>query len=348
MYSNSKIKRLLGAFIPDLLDLYYAFVHPSYPILEPQEELLQRWRAGKVRTSLMSCICLLATEFWSQSASLSGRPLPLCAELWNDIFVALTIETRTPNFDTVKGLLLYMQLPSHFVKEPNRPGQWALSSLLVGVVQDIGLHVDPSEWRITPAERKARRILWWAVYAHDKWTAHFLGRHPHLCGAYGDVRPLTVNDFSDDAGRIHTGSLAAVRVFAAFAELSGILEDVLAAYCTPASQHHEPAVRSAVASGVLEKLVQWKDKTDHFSEDVSESPSLSMLRIAYHTIQLSIWRTALGNPHPQWEEISRAIAQTTKQIEQVLVTLPQSSADGFWLSCLSYPGPNTLKSNIRN
>lgn len=273
MYSNTKIDKVFGPYGSGLIDLYYTYVHPSYPIMEPKEELLRRCRAGEVRVSLLSCIYILAMDFWSESAELKSHSAPRCAEVWNDIFVALTVETRTPNIDTVKGLLLYMQLPSHFVKEPNRPGLWALSCLLTGVVQDIGLHVDPSEWQIPVEERKARRILWWAVFAHDKWTAHFLGRRPHLSPTHCSVKPLSVDDFSDGTSRIHLDDLAAARAFIAFSNISSILGDVLEEFCTTPNKQHDPASWSQRAGEILTKLSAWRDKIDVLGEDLAESPS---------------------------------------------------------------------------
>ena len=273
MYSNNKIEQLLGHDAPRLIELYYTYVYPSYPVMESMEELLQRWRNGHVRASLMSCIYLLAMDFWSKSPSLAHHTAPDLSEFWSDIFVALSIETRTPNLDTVKGLLLFMQLRSHRVKEPNRPGQWALSCLLGGVAQDIGLHVDPSDWQIPLAERKSRRILWWAVFAHDKWTAHFLGRPSHLGSAICNVKPLTLDDFTDGSSMIHLDKVASGRVLITFIELSLILEEVLENFCMAPGKLHDARVWSDTARAILAKLSDCKEKIEILRAELPESPS---------------------------------------------------------------------------
>ncbi|KIW45751.1 hypothetical protein, variant [Exophiala oligosperma] len=334
MYHNSKIEQMLGPFVPGLVDLYYTYVHPSYPLLEPKEELLGRIEGGQVRSSLLSCVYHLAIHFWTKSTELRQQAIPHHLDFWNDIFVALTIETRTPNLDTIRGLLLYMQLPSRFVKEPNKPGQWPLSCLLAGVAQDLGLHIDPSDWRIPPAERKARRILWWAVHAHITWTAHFLGRPSNLSSMSSDVKPLVVDDFTDESLMIHLGHLASARVFIAFSNLSCILEDVLRRLCTTTSTEHEHRLSSSTAAQeIWERMFDFKEKMDALIVDLPESGSVLSLRIAYHTVELSIWRAELREAHRPSGETSQLMVQTIREMLQILVRLQRSAEEGFWLSC---------------
>lgn len=274
MYHNAKIEQLLGPFVPGLIDLYYTYVHPSYPILEPKEEFLGRVENHEVRSSLLSCVCHLAVQFWPKSTGLRQHPIPNHLDFWNDIFAALTVETRAPNLDTVKGLLLYMQLPSRFVKEPNRPGQWPLSCLLAGVAQDLGLQIDPSNWRIPLAERKARRVLWWAVHAHITWTAHFLGRPPQLSSVSCDVKPLVVDDFTDESLMIHLGHLASARVFIAFSQISCILEEVLRSLCSTTRTHREPRPGTPTAiQEIWARMFDFKEKMDLLLVELPESAS---------------------------------------------------------------------------
>lgn len=203
----------------------------------------------------MSCVYLHAVEFWHKSDSLKDLPVPGTDNSWNSIFVRLAIESRTPNIDTVRALLLYMQLPSHHVRAPNRPGHWPLSTLLDGVAQDIGLHTDPTSWQIPLAERKARRVLWWAVYAQDKWLAHWLGRPPHIGHDNWNVEPLGLDDFADDSGRIEVSMLEHVKVFVAFVEASVLLDEVLRVFYTVRSKSLGDSEKPN--SGVHAKFLSW-------------------------------------------------------------------------------------------
>lgn len=106
------------------------------------------------------------------------------------IFDSITKSARTPSLHTIRAMLLYMDLPLVLVREPDHPGFWALANQaslissfmilsqrltglkLVGLAQEVGLHIDPIDWNMSSlSEKHSRRILWWAVYMHDKWYA---------------------------------------------------------------------------------------------------------------------------------------------------------------------------------
>lgn len=40
---------------------------------------------------------------------------------------------------------------------------------LVGMAHDVGLNVDPTNWKIPESEKKRRKRLWWGIYMQDKW-----------------------------------------------------------------------------------------------------------------------------------------------------------------------------------
>jgi Fungal specific transcription factor domain len=289
MYCNDRIEALLAPHEGELIDLYYSYVHPSYPIMEDKNHFQQRRQNRQIRASLMTCLYCLAAGFWSKSEILREHPVPETSELWNHAFIALAVETRTPNLDTVKALLLYMQLPSHFVREPTRPGQWASGSLLVGISQDIGLHIEPSNWRIPNRECKERRILWWAVYAHDKWAAHWLGRPSHINPNDWNVKPLTLDDFSDDSSMLHVNSLISSRSFIAFTQLATILDEVLQMFYTVRgrSLNNFSDDVSTMDGGLLVSLMAWRERTGLLRDDLNIAPHGKIYNSIYRVTQNS-------------------------------------------------------------
>lgn len=224
MYNTESIDNIVGPHQAQLLDLYYTHVHHSYLILEPRQDLERRINEKSIRLSLLTCIYCIAMAFQD---SLEGVNKEKRYDLCMFAFSILNIEARAPNLDVIKAFLLYMHMLPALVREPNRPGDWALTCQLVGVAQDIGLHRDPSDWKIPAQERKTRRILWWALFIHEKWTAHWLGRPSHIRNTDWDVRPLSLDDFSDDASRLDLNCLASAETFIALASLSEILGDIL-------------------------------------------------------------------------------------------------------------------------
>ncbi|OKL59876.1 hypothetical protein UA08_04663 [Talaromyces atroroseus] len=333
LYATSKMESPLAEYEPELVDLFYTYVHPFYPVMDcNKEEFIRRRRSGKVRASLVSCIYIHAVEFWHKSESLKERPIPQTENSWNSIFVRLAVETRTPNLDTVRALLLYMQLPSHHIRAPNRPGHWSLSTLLVGVAQDIGLHIDPTQWQIPMAERKARRVLWWAVYAHDKWMAHWLGRPPHIGSDDWSVEPLGLDDFSDDSGRIRVSILEHIKAFITFVDASVLLDEILRLFYTVRSK---PLGGDDVKinTGVHARFLSWIDTVTAFKQPSFLAPNVISLRIACYTLELSILRGILRYEQDTSHGTTiRHALQIVKNAMDTLGNMGRLDKDGLWPS----------------
>jgi hypothetical protein len=97
--------------------------------------------------------------------------------------------------------------------------------------------------------------LWWAVYAQDKWLAHWLGRPPHIGHDNWNVEPLGLDDFADDSGRIEVSMLEHVKVFVAFVEASVLLDEVLRVFYTVRSKSLGDSEKPN--SGVHAKFLSW-------------------------------------------------------------------------------------------
>jgi hypothetical protein len=43
----------------------------------------------------------------------------------------------------------------------------------IGAAQLLGLHMDPSEWKLPAWEKSIRKRLWWGLLIHDKFRGVF-------------------------------------------------------------------------------------------------------------------------------------------------------------------------------
>ncbi|KAG1220849.1 hypothetical protein G6F35_006414 [Rhizopus arrhizus] len=59
---------------------------------------------------------------------------------------------------------------------------WFISGMAIRLAQDMGLHLDCSNWKIPGCEIELRRRLWYSCYFIDRWGSAQLGR------------PMTIND----------------------------------------------------------------------------------------------------------------------------------------------------------
>ena len=111
-----------------LLNIYYAYVYPSLPILEDRAKLEAAISSGAVPTSLVASIYCSAMDFGHyQSSALEELAVKAIPRLRDIAFSRMTLETRTPSLQTVQAMLIYMQLHPLYIREPNHPGFWALT-----------------------------------------------------------------------------------------------------------------------------------------------------------------------------------------------------------------------------
>lgn len=339
MYSTDRIEQLFP-YSDELIRLYYAYVHPSYPILGPQETFIANRSAGCIPASLLALVYIHATDFWYTSPQATSGPYPNPDRLIPYIFTCLAHETHTPNIAVVQAILLFLHLRPRWVRAPNHPGTWALSCMLVGVAQDIGLNLDPSSWTLAASERKLRRILWWAVFVNDKWTSHWLGRSSHIVRRNWNVAPLSLDDFSGPDGRLAVESFSWASAFVSFCSLSIILSDVLDTFYTIRSNFDRMKVAFAIdkARPLLEHLDHWK--REHPLPSSAGQPYVFSVHVAALGLQTSIHRAVFGAqrvPQDPDVELERNLAgnladSVQTEVLPLLQAMQQVPAIGLWLS----------------
>jgi hypothetical protein len=134
-----------------------------------------------------------------------------------------------PKLSTIQASLLLLQR--------NEYNSWAMTTQLVGLAQDMGLHLDCTEWHIPSWERGLRKRLAWAVYMQDKWGSLIHGRPSHITPSDWEAQPLNEDDFPENAAdeddedgstEVEKGRI----LFCYMVELTKILARILTAFYT--------------------------------------------------------------------------------------------------------------------
>ncbi|OQU99844.1 Fungal specific transcription factor domain-containing protein isoform 2 [Cladophialophora immunda] len=334
IYDLESVGRMVRPHQASLMDLYYSYVHPQYPILESRETLERAIKARSVPSSLLAGMYVAATSFLDCPPEFS---VPL-EDMYTFIFRSVTFEGRTPSLRTIQAILLYMQLPPLRVREPNHPGFWALTSQAVALAQDIGLHVDPGNWNISPSERKIRRVLWWATYMQDKWLAHWLGMPSHIKNDQFNVEPLNMDDFSEQL-QIEPALSPSVEGFVELTYLTTILSNVLDSLYTvrrgPGAM--TPAEVLSHAGNCQSQLREWQSQHHALLTRPNKVITDYVLLLAYYGIVISIQRalfSCVGGT--SYYDIQRE-GLLFHQLFAVFEELLKQEFEGLWLS---YCKPN--------
>jgi hypothetical protein len=156
-----------------LIHLYFRIVHPSFPILHKKVFLEKYQRTHReFSPPLLAAVYILALNWWSYSSDLALLPKPDVPKLEKLAFKTANDIIHRPKLSTIQAGLLLLQRP--------QGDSWALTTQLVGLGQELGLHLDCSTWRVPAWERGLRKRLAWALFMQDKWGSLVHGRPSHI------------------------------------------------------------------------------------------------------------------------------------------------------------------------
>ncbi|EEA23561.1 conserved hypothetical protein [Talaromyces marneffei ATCC 18224] len=337
MFCQEKIDSMFGPHEDELIRLYYAHFHCSYPILESEEVFCAQVNSQKIPSSLLSIVLYHGSQFWCYSPLATTTQLHPNYEIIPWIFQSLTFEVRTPNLHVIQAILLFMQVIPGQIRAPNHPGFWPLTNMLVGTAQEIGLHVNPENWNILPSERKLRRILWWAVFTHDKWMAHTLGRPSHIVSHNWNVKPLALTDFADDENRISIEGISYAQAFISLCSLTRVLSDVCDNFYSIRAKS-ETSPTDVVLSKAEIYLSEIQKCTSKMPEITVESPIHDYTtKLMAFFVSLSALRAALSASNTQQSDragytASSIIELIRDRLFPIFEALKTARSTGVWLS----------------
>lgn len=302
------IERLVAPHGEALIKLYFRIIHPSFPILHKKVFLEKYARTYReFSPPLLAAVYILASNWWSYSPELAKSVKPDIAHLEDIAYRTLQDVSHRAKLSTVQAGLLLLQ----------RPGSnqaWQLTAQLVAIGQDLGLHLDCSNWRIPVWEQGLRKRLAWALFMQDIWSALIYGRPPHISSTNWAVQPVSESDFpespaeedEEDGGKeLEKGRT----LFSSMITLTKMLAEVLEGLY---SVKAEMEVRNAydTTKAILErakpiqlKLRSWyADMPDVLRMDATRAGKLSSvgyLHLAYFATEITLHRRVIRSLSPK-------------------------------------------------
>jgi hypothetical protein len=315
------IENIVAPHGPALLELYFSVIHPSFPILQKTvfyEKYNRSYR--EFSPPILAAVYILAINWWDHSEELAALPRPDLRELERLARATLADAMYRPKLSTVQAGLLLSQRPDG--------DQWAPTAQLVAIGQELGLHLDCTNWKIPPWERGLRKRLAWALYMQDKWGSLVHGRPSHIFASNWAVLPLYSHDFPDveydesdaeEAAEYEKGRLLFIEMIA----LSQILADVLDTFYTLQAMAairdagpQGPQVVLQLAKPVQLKLKDWFAalpaclRMDSSSSGSGRLSSTGFLHLAYFATEITLHRRiirSLGPAMPASEDTKPAL-----------------------------------------
>ncbi|KAI1627936.1 fungal-specific transcription factor domain-containing protein [Exophiala viscosa] len=198
--ASDEIESKVGPYGPNLVKLYFKHIHSVYCVIS-KTRFLRAYRTDKtsIPASLRGVVYGLASVFWNDDSLLRTVPQPFEQyELFLAARASLERELDAPNLWKMQACLLIIHeaTPSYWSHET--PRAWTLSAQAVACAQEIGLHRDPSDWKIAPWEKSLRKKLWWATYMTDIWSSITNGNPSHIHSSSYTTSNLDMADLEFD------------------------------------------------------------------------------------------------------------------------------------------------------
>ncbi|QDS68010.1 hypothetical protein FKW77_009409 [Venturia effusa] len=308
-----EIDRIVAPHGAALIDIYFRIVHPSFPIIQ-KHVFLERFRTSKHNVSppLIAGMYILALNWWSHDPELAQHQRPDIVALDAIASKTLAAAMQRPKLSTVQAGLLLLQRPE--------ADSWSLTTQLVAIGQELGLHLDSSAWSIPLWERALRKRIAWALYMQDKWSSLIHGRPSHIFGANWAVKGMSKDDITEES--LVNPNYAAESdeekaedekghiIFSQMISLTGIMSEIMDTFYTQiAIQDFAAAGKNSTrlilerAKPVQMKLKDWFSKLpasvrmDNVVPD--QLSSAGFLHLAYFATEITLHRRivqSLNNP----------------------------------------------------
>ncbi|KAH6666699.1 fungal-specific transcription factor domain-containing protein [Halenospora varia] len=279
--ASDAIEAHVQGYADALFRLYFRFVHPVMPVLSKAGTVMA-YAADKlsIPASLRGIMYGLALPFWTQDPTLKDKPLIGQAELFEHAHTALNRELDSPKLSTLQACLLILHEQPDISGTTESPRIWVLACQATAVAQSLGLHQDPSLWKLPQWEKKLRKRLWWATYMNDVWTSICHGNAPHILPSSFSMAELSLEDLSSDENVVglpgaHLIDVAdqefqpqAAASFLEGIELTKVLSDVLKNSYSP--QSYREAIRQENKVGRQTYLLRYMASVEKISSAASQ------------------------------------------------------------------------------
>ena len=341
------IEHIVQPHGPSLVDLYFRIVHPSYPILHKGVFLEKYGRSYKeFSPPLLAAVYLLAMDWWEYDRGLASKTKPNADALLRTAMKALMGVIHRPKLSSVQAGLLLLQ----------RSGgdSWVLTTQVVAVGEELGLHLDCTTWNIPEWEKGLRRRLAWAIFMQDKWSALIYGRPSHVRSSDWQMPRVSLADFPESAAdeddkegstEVEKGRL----LFVHLTKLTQIMARALDMLYSPDQTKIQELVTASGVQGLLELVkplaVSLKDWANDMPADLRMDDvktrklcSNGYLHLSYFVTEIIIHRHIIRSITPETPQSMRELcreagkARLERAINFVEALRPEHLQSFWWFA----------------
>jgi hypothetical protein len=139
----------------------------SFPIFDG-ESFWESYMADDLHDPPAALVCQvysMSLVYWKHTQNLACHPKPDVRYAINMTVAALHEEFSAPGLDTISAALIDLTGRPIF----SMTGNAVSCGRMLSLANCLGLNRDPSNWKLSQAEKNQRIRLWWGVVIHDRW-----------------------------------------------------------------------------------------------------------------------------------------------------------------------------------
>ncbi|APA08928.1 hypothetical protein sscle_04g036980 [Sclerotinia sclerotiorum 1980 UF-70] len=277
----------------ELIDAYFKWVAPVIPIIN-KSWFMQRWHDldNPPPLLLMQAVLLAGSRVCTTSMLLdaSGSPIPAATLFYKRAKALYDADYEEDRVIVVQALIhlgWYWEEPGVVTKNV-----FYWNGLATTIAQGFGMHRSPSGSRLSPADKRLWKRIWWTLYIRDQSVATALGRPAHINMEDSDIEMIREEDFADD----HTEPGVEIRVqfFLQYVKICQIMDEILFQHYSLRSK--KQGNDSVILQNCDQALNEW---LQNCPRQIRWNPSSnnnfwsSYLCLVYHTTRCLLYRAYL-------------------------------------------------------
>ncbi|KAL1952440.1 hypothetical protein VTO42DRAFT_5476 [Malbranchea cinnamomea] len=338
------LEQILGPFKHDLVNIFLEKINASFPIFD-ETAFIEAYKSGNESSIPPSLLCqVYATSlvYWNQYRVLAPHPKPDIRYAVNLSVAALHEDFTAPGLSTLGSSLIDLTGRAVF----SMTGNAISSGRNVALSHCLGLNRDPSNWRLSRAEKNHRIRIWWGVVIHDRWASYGHGVPSQISKNQYDV-PLPTLDVLLPQHNPSRQRMQTAQCFIALCQLTEILGDLLPLVYN--LQPKPPKETSKILRRIRADLDAWEDALpDYLRPQLHDTANLvsgsSNLHLSFLSLKMLVSRVELqeiNNSESAYNAEARQYFQTecrkaAEEIVQFMRSLKKPHFQEFWMPYSAY------------
>ncbi|KAJ5804721.1 transcriptional regulator family: Fungal Specific TF [Penicillium psychrosexuale] len=332
------LEQILGPFKHDLVRLFIDRFNVSFPIFDG-ESFWESFIADDLHDPPAALVCQvysMSLVYWKHTQKLACHPKPDVRYAINMTVAALHEEFSAPGLDTISAALIDLTGRPIF----SMTGNAVSCGRMLSLANCLGLNRDPSNWKLSQAEKNQRIRLWWGVVIHDRWGSFGHGVPPQISKNQYDV-PLPTVEVLVPSNLRATERVRAAHCHIYLCRLTETLGELLP--LVYGLQHKPARETSKKLRQIRTDLDIWEDSlpdwlrgpTIHTGERIYGASSLQLAFLAVKMLVSRVELNEVNNSETENTEARRYFQtecrRSAEEIVGFITSLRKDNFTEFWL-----------------